>query len=387
MNTPEELLPHFLVNPDITFLNHGSFGACPKPVFETYQNWQRELEWQPVEFLGRRFAGLMAESRQVLADYLGTARDNLVYVPNATVGLNIVAHSLKLQPGDQVLTTNHEYGALDRTWILLSQKVGFKYINQPVPIPLTDTPSFIEAFWKAVTPDTKVIFISHITSPTAVIFPVKEICTRARQAGIMTVIDGAHAPGQISLNLDDLGADFYSGNLHKWLCAPKGSAFLYARPEVQELIEPLVISWGWQSENPGPSKFVDYLEWTGTRDVASYLTVPDAIRFQQTYQWDQVRERCHQFAQQCQQRLTALTGLAPLHIDSPLWYAQMAASPIPSQVDIVWLKAALYDQYKVEVPLIDWNGYKLVRYSLQGYNTEKDIDALVNALEKLLYSK
>src|SRR5574340_575478 len=233
----------FLLDPDIIFLNHGSFGACPRPVFESYQRWQLELERQPIEFLGRRANDLLADSRSVLAQYLGTLRDNLVYVANDTTGVNIVARGLELGPGDEVLASDHEYGALDRTWRFLSQKFGFRYLNQPVSMPLRSADEFIEDFWRGVTNRTRVIFPSHITSPTAVIFPVKEICARARQSGILTVIDGAHAPGQIDLALDDLGADFYTGNLHKWLCAPKGAGFLYARPEVQHLALPLVISW------------------------------------------------------------------------------------------------------------------------------------------------
>jgi isopenicillin-N epimerase len=270
----------FLLDPRITFLNHGSFGATPRRVFECYQHWQRELEFEPVEFLSRRAPELLQASRAFLAEYLCTQADNLVYVQNATTGLNIVARSLNLVAGDEVLSTDHEYGAIDRTWKFFAQKRGFKYINYPLPSPVSTIAEFVEAFWKGVTPQTRVIFISHITSPTAIIFPIKELCSRARNARILTIIDGAHVPGQISLSLDDLGADIYCGNLHKWLCAPKGSAFLFARPEIQPLIEPLVVSWGWQSENPGPSLFVDYHEWAGTRDISAFLAVPEAIRFQ-----------------------------------------------------------------------------------------------------------
>ena len=212
-------MPHlknqFLLDPDIIFLNHGSFGATPKPVFDTYQSWQRELERQPVEFLDRRFAERMATSRAVLANYLGTQRDNLVYVTNATVGVNVVAHSLNLATGDEVLSTNHEYGACDRTWRFLSQKRGFAYINQPISTLLTSVEDFIAQLWQGVTTRTRVIYLSHITSPTAIIFPVAEVCRRAREEGILTVVDGAHAPGQIHLDLEKIGADFYTGNLHK----------------------------------------------------------------------------------------------------------------------------------------------------------------------------
>lgn len=203
---------YFLLDPSVTFLNHGSFGATPKPVFEEYQRWQMEMEKQPVEFLGRRITGLLAESRAVLGKYLGTHVDNLVYTQNVTISMNIIARSLELGTGDEVLTSDHEYGAMDRMWRFLSREHGFAYINQPVT--LTSHADFIESFWQAVTPRTRVIFLSHITSPTAIIFPIQEIIRRAREKGIITIIDGAHVPGQLPLDLNSLGADFYCGNLH-----------------------------------------------------------------------------------------------------------------------------------------------------------------------------
>lgn len=208
------LKDNFLLVPNIHFLNHGSFGATPKPVFREYRRWQRELECQPVEFLGRRHDRLMAESRAVLGKYLGTRAENLVYTQNATIALNIVAHSLALGSGDEVLSTNHEYGALDRTWRFLSKERGFVYINQNISVPIVSRDEFIREFWSGVTPHTRVIFLSHITSPTAIQLPIEEIIRRAREAGIITIIDGAHAPGQVSISLDELGADFYGGNLH-----------------------------------------------------------------------------------------------------------------------------------------------------------------------------
>lgn len=383
-NSPEQLKKEFLLNPDITFLNHGSFGATPRPVFEEYRRWQRELEYQPVEFLGRRVNDLLADSRAVLADYLKTARDNLVYVTNATTGLNIVARSLNLGKDDDVLTSDHEYGALDRTWQFLSLKCGFKYVNTVLKTPFTTEDDFVEDLWKGVNAHTKVIFISQITSPTAIVFPVKKICQRARQQNILTVVDGAHAPGQVPVELDDMGADFYSGNLHKWVCAPKGAAFLYARPEVQHMVEPLVVSWGWHSAAPSASTFIDEQEWTGTRDVSCWLTVPAAIQYQDTHHWDQVRARCHQLTSETQKRITRLTGIQPLHPDELTWFSQMGASPLPDAVDVPSLKIRLYDEFKVEIPLIEWNGRKLIRFSFQGYNSEADVDRLLFALEKTL---
>src|SRR6185503_4345980 len=318
------LKKHFLLDPDVIFLNHGSFGATPKPVFREYQLWQRELEKQPVEFLGRCFTRLMAEARAALGNYLGTHANNLVYTQNVTISLNIVARSLELGAGDEVLSTDHEYGAIDRTWRFLSKERGFRYVNQAISTPIESEDSFVEDFWRGVNSGTRAIFISHITSPTAIIFPLEEIIRRAREAGIITVIDGAHVPGQLPLHLDSLGADFYGGNLHKWLCAPKGAGFLYARPEVQHLLKPLVVSWGYESETPSGSNFIDYHDWWGTRDHSAFLAVPAAIQFQKKNDWDTVRESCHGLLRETQARICKLTGLAPLHSPADAWFAQMA---------------------------------------------------------------
>jgi isopenicillin-N epimerase len=373
---------YFLLDPAVTFLNHGSYGATPKPVFKEYQRWQRELENQPVEFLGRRHGGLMCESREVLAAYLGTRPENIVYTQNVTIALNIVARSLELSVGDEVLSTDHEYGALDRTWRFLSKERGFTYVNRHVSLDSHD--AFVESFWRGVTPRTRVIFLSHITSPTAAIFPVEKIIQRAKEKGIITIVDGAHVAGQLPLHLDSLGADFYGGNLHKWLCTPKGVGFLYARPEMQHLLKPLVVSWGYESLTPSGSTFIDHNEWWGTRDIAAFLTVPMAIQFQQDHAWAEVRSACHRLAVETWKRIHDLTGQAPLHPDPETWFAQMTASTLPVDTDIVTLKQRLYDEYHVEIPLIDWHGNKLIRLSVQGYNLKRDMDKLLAALSGLL---
>jgi len=381
----------FLLRPDVVFLNHGSFGACPRPVFEVYQRWQLELERQPVEFLGRRFGGLLAEARESLGAIVGAQADDLVYVPNATTGLNAVARSLPLEPGDEVLGTNHEYGALDRTWRFICRRRGARYINQPVPLPVRSAEEVVEAIWTGVTPRTRVLFLSHISSPTALIFPVQALVRRAREAGLISVVDGAHAPGQLPLDLAALGVDFYSGNCHKWLCSAKGSGFLYARREMQHVLEPLVVSWGWEPERTTllsldgaeASPFVLQQEWQGTRDIAAYLSVPAAIQFQAEHEWPRVRQKCHELVRYARQAIGALTGLEPICPDSPEWFAQMAAIPLPP-CDAEELKRRLYDEYRVEVPIIEWGGRQLARLSVQGYNTRGDVDGLVRALENLL---
>jgi isopenicillin-N epimerase len=374
----------FLLDPNVIFLNHGSFGATPEPVFREYQRWQLELERQPVAFLSRRITELMAHARAVLGEYVGTHADNLVYTQNVTVALNIIARSLELGVNDDVLATDHEYGAMDRMWRFLSKERGFRYINQQIRTPLTTEEDFIDSLWQGVSSRTRVIFISHITSSTAILFPIEEIVRRARESGIITIIDGAHAPGQIHLQLDWLDADFYCGNLHKWLCAPKGAGFLFARPDRQHLLKPLVISWGYESETPGSSEFVDHHEWWGTRDMAAFLSVPAAIEFQKANHWDEVREACHELARDALRQICQLTGLTPLHSGADHWFRQMIVAPLPMNTDIHVIKERLHDVYRIEVPLIDWNGNKLIRVSVQGYNTGHDIDQLCRALSLLI---
>jgi isopenicillin-N epimerase len=381
MNSLREL---FLLDPEITFLNHGSFGACPIPVFETYQAWQRQLEKQPVEFLGRRIQELLAEARARLGEFLGAAADDLVYFTNPTSAINMVARNLRLQPGDEILTSDHEYGAMDRTWNFICRHHGASYVHQPVCLPLESSQQFIENFWRGVNAHTRVIFLSHITSPTALIFPVTEICRRARQAGILTVIDGAHAPGQIDLNLAELDPDLYTGACHKWLMAPKGSAFLFANQRVQHLLDPLVVSWGYESERPGRSRYIDYHEWQGTRDPAAFLSVPAAIKFQADHDWAEVRKRCHDLSADTRRQIERLTGLGSVCPDSPEWFAQMFTARLPQGIDPDAVKERLYERYRIEVPIIVWNNQNLIRVSFQGYNSAEDGQSLVNALGELL---
>jgi isopenicillin-N epimerase len=375
---------HFLIDDDVIFLNHGSFGACPRPVFEAYQNWQLRLEQQPVDFLGRQADQLMADARHQLAAYLNTDADNVVYFPNPTTTINMVARSLDLKAGDEILTTDHEYGAMDRTWRFLCGKSGVEYIKHPIPIPVSNHKDFVEEFWEGVTPNTRVIFISHITSPTALIFPVAEICRRAREAGILSIVDGAHVPGHIAVDLSAIDVDIYTGACHKWLCAPKGSAFLYARPELQTILEPLVVSWGYESDKPGPSQFIDHHEWQGTRDLAAFLSVPDAIHFQDKNHWDEVRLRCHQLAVTAHREISKLTKMEPVSPNGSEWFGQMVALRLPDPTEPEDLHSRLYKEYQIEVPVYMWNEMPMIRLSFQAYNQPEDLHILLNALKKLL---
>ena len=342
-STPVRLKDQFLLDPDVVFLNHGSFGACPRPVLETYQQWQRELEREPVEFLARRHGGLIAEARGALGHYLGARGEDLVFVPNATSGMNVVARSLRLGPEDEVLTTDREYGAVDFTW----DATGARIVRAP-----------FESLWDHVTAATRVLSVSHVTSPTGAILPVAELCTRARGLGLLAVVDGAHAPGHVQVDLAAIGADAYAGNRHKWLCAPKGAGFLWARPELQERFDPLVVSWGWWEAEFGARH-----AWQGTRDPAAFLSVPAAIEFQ--------RSRCHALVE----RFVDGSGLPAEATE----FGQMVAVELPSCEPNV-VQRRLFDEHRVEVPCFEHGGRSLLRISVQGYNDEEDIERLVEAM-------
>ncbi len=374
----------FLLDPNIVFLNHGSFGACPRPVFEIYQDWQLRLERQPVKFLGREAVENFRHARAALADYIHCAPDELVYFPNPTTAGNMAARSLQLSPGDEVLASDHEYGALDRTWRFVCGKTGARYVRHPIPLPFSTPEDFVELFWQGVNERTRVIFLSHLTSATALQFPIAQICARARASGILTIIDGAHAPGQVRLDVAAVGADIYLGACHKWLCAPKGAAFLYARPEVQPLLEPLVVSWGYEEATyVTGATFINHHEWQGTRDLAGFLSVPAAIDFQREHDWDGVRARCRALAVETRDRINALTGLPPVCPDSPDWFTQFFIARLP-ELPEAELKARLWDEYKIEVPIVRWNSQLFIRVSIQAYNDRSDADTLLSALGELL---
>lgn len=379
----ENLRAKFLLRKDINYLNHGSFGACPIEVFQKYQDFQLLLESQPVEFFAKRLAVLKAEVRQKLGFYLNAPADCLVTIPNATFGVNLVARALKFSPGDEILSNNHEYGACNRVWRSVCQETGAIYRIEEIPTPINSSEQIVEAIWSKVSDKTKLLFLSHITSPTALIMPVKELIKRARERGILTLIDGAHAPGQLDLNLNALGADFYTGNCHKWMCAPKGSAFLYARQEKKSLIKPLVISWGNDRVYATQDPFIDELEILGTDDPSAYLSIPDAIEFQARNNWSIVRAECHKLIQWIKAELENKIGAKPLYADDPSLFSQMVAVELPRR-DPQAIKARLIDEFKIEVPVWEWNNKTLLRVSVQGYNTKADLENLVQVLRQIL---
>lgn len=375
----------FSLDPDVVFLNHGSFGATPREVLEVYQDWQRRLESQPVRFLAREIQDHFRSARQALGSYLGADPQDLVFVPNATFGVNAAARSFAFQPGDEVLITNQEYGACENVFHFLSQKTGLRVVVQDLPLPLPTQDEIADLLWSRVGERTRLIFLSQITSPTAVRLPVERICQRARQAGIPVLVDGAHAPGQIKLDLGKLGADFYTGNCHKWMMAPKGSAFLYVRPELREFIQPLVVSWGWGENSPfqSDSRLQAVLEWLGTTDPAAYFSVPAAIGFQEKHGWDGVRSSCTTLLAQALEGIQSLTGLPSIY-GAEGGFVQVGAALLPEGSKPAGLQAWLYERYRIEIPVIHWRDQWLIRVSVQGYNSQEDIDLLLQALGEYL---
>lgn len=376
------LRDEFLLDPDITFLNHGSFGACPRSVFQTCQAWQLRLERQPVQFLGREINDLIRAAITLVAQFLNVPATDVVFVPNATAGVNIVARSLcragVFQPGDEVLTSDHEYGACMYAWEAELGKIGATLVRRPVSLPLTHVDNFVEQFLSGITPRTRAIYLSHVTSPTALTFPADLICAAVKARGIVTIVDGAHAPKLVDFTLDQW-CDFYTGNLHKWACAPKGAAFLHVLPKWQSIVEPLYTSWG---SYPGAS-FPDRMHMQGTRDPAAWLTVPDALAFMHRSESLAARSQAMVLANRARERLHALTKQPPIAPDGAGWFTQMFAVRLP-ECDELALKTRLYDEYRVEVPVYRWNGDPYLRVSVAIYNTEEDIERLLFALEKLL---
>jgi isopenicillin-N epimerase len=360
----------FLLDPDVVFLNHGSFGACPRPVFETYQDWQLTLERDPVDFIVRRLPGLLAEARAALAAYVGASPDDLTFVQNAGTGVNIAAGSIDLQPGDEVLATGLEYGACDFAWESICRAAGARYVRAEMPFPVGDVADLLFA---QKTERTRVVYASHITSETGIRLPIEEIVARGRAEGLITVVDGAHAPAHVPLDLTELGADFYAGNCHKWLCGPKGSGFLHVRPEHQARVDGAIVSWGHRE----PATFISRTEEQGTRDESAYLSVPAAIAFQAERDWDAVRIRCVELCRAARRDLCAVLGTEPIAPEEMV--LQMASVRIPDDVDGAKLGRTLWEEHRIEIPLMRPQ-LDLLRISVAAYTTREDVDRLLDAL-------
>ena len=374
----------FLINPNIHFLNFGSFGACAKPIFDNYQQWQRLLEFESVQFINVEGANYLANSRAALAAYIDVPdKDDLVFITNPTLGVNMIAKNLNLAAGDEVLTTNIEYGACDRTWDLYCEKSNAIYKRQPICLPITTKEQVIENFFAGLTDRTKVVFISHITSSTGLILPVKEIVAIAKEKGLITIVDGAHVPGQLPLSIKELDADFYTGAAHKWMMAAKGCSFLYAHKRVQHLLkEPLIVSWGYKSIKPSGSTFIDYNQMIGTRDFSAFLTIPACINFMQENNWPAVSLQCHEMVLNNAERFFTLLDSSPISPLTNEWIGQMLSIPIKTDRPEE-LQRLLFTKYKIEIPIFRQGSTIYLRYSINGFNDQNDLDALYEALKEI----
>lgn len=379
----QNLKSQFLLNPEITFLNFGSFGACPKPIFEDYIQWQYLLEREPVQFIAVEGAKYLAESRKALAAFIHCDADDIVLVTNPSYAVNMVAKSFPLAEGDEILATNIEYGACDKTWNYYCKKAGAKYRKHPVKLPLSSKEEMVEDFFKEVNERTKLIFISHLTSSTALILPVEEICAKAKQLGILTFVDGAHAPGQLPLNLTNLDADFYTGACHKWMMTPKGCSFLYVRKSLQSTIDPLIVSWGYESAVPSHSKFLDYHQMNGTRDFSAMLTLPKAIAFMQEHNWSEVARNCRAIVQENAPRFCELLQAEPLSTVSDAFVGQLYSTRLRT-TEPEKVQRMLFEKYQIEIPITRVENDFFIRYSINAFNTQDDLNTLHAALKEMI---
>ncbi len=379
----DKLRNQFLLRKDITFLNFGSFGACPKPIFTQYQQYQLELEQEPVQFIIKTGLEYIKSSRVALSNYLQCNANDIVLVTNPSYAVNLIAKSLPLKAGDEILTTNLEYGACDRTLNYYCEKMGAKYIQQPITLPISSKEVFIDEFFKGLSAKTKMIFISHITSSTGLRFPVEEICAIAKSKGLITFIDGAHAPGQVPLNLSTLQADIYTGACHKWMMAPKGCTFLYVTPILQNQFDPLVISWGFNSTSPSNSRFLDYHQTQGTRDFSAFCTIPSVIQFMEEYNWPSVAKACRELVHTNVLHFCSLLNTAPLAPITDDFILQLCSIPIKAPKPEE-LKDILFEKYNIEIPIMLHANKVYMRYSIQAFNSQKDLDILTDALKDII---
>jgi len=370
----------FLLDKETIHLNHGSFGACPNPIFDALISWQKKLEFNPAKFLAFDIFVHLEKSRESLSEYINCDKNDIVFFPNPSTALNTVIKSLDLKKDDEILTTNHEYGALDKTWNFICKNTGAKYIKQNIKLPLKSKNEFINTFIKGINKNTKVIFMSHITSPTGLIFPAEELCQIARENNIFCIIDGAHVPAHIDLDIKKLNPDIYTGACHKWMCAPKGTSFLYAKKNIQDDINPLVVSWGYDAEVPGVSKYLDYHQWQGTNDPSPYLTVPDVIAFLKKYNWKDVSLNCRKINIEARKLVNKTLNKTPISDDE--FIGQMSAIEIKC-TDSIQLIKKLYEDFKIVVPIVKWENKMLLRFSIQAYNSMEDIEKLIFAMKKL----
>lgn len=375
----QDLALQFLIRKDITYLNFGSFGACVKPVFERYQQYQLELEQEAVQFITVTGPKYLEQSRKALGTYINCHQDDVVFVTNPSYAVNIIAKSLQLQAGDEILTTNFEYGACDRTWKYYCERSGAVYKQQPILLPLTSKEDFVEQFFKGLTAKTKLVFLSHLTSSTGLRLPVEEICAKAKEKGLMTFVDGAHGPGQVEVDLQKLQADIYTGACHKWMMTPKGSSFLYVKKELQPLFDPLIVSWGYHALFPSHSQFIDYHQMQGTRDFSAFLTIPDAIAFMEKHDWVKVAAHFRKLTQDNAIAFCDLFQTKPLAPVTDDFIAQLLSAKVKTS-EPEKLQKHLFNEYNIEIPVSRHGADNYIRYSLNAFNSQADLDKLFSAI-------
>jgi isopenicillin-N epimerase len=369
------------LDPSVTFLNHGSFGATPLPVLEAQRAWQDEMEREPVEFLWRRLPERLEEARRTASAFLGADPDGFAFVPNATAGVATVLASLRLEPGDRILLSDHAYPAVRNAAAKACRDAGTEPAVVHIPLPLPDPGDIVPTFAAAIDPRTRLVIVDQVTSPTAAILPAADIVRAARDRGALVLVDGAHAPGMLPVNVGSLGADFWTGNFHKWVCAPKGAGALVVAAEHRERVHPIVTSHGYDQG------FRQEFDWTGTKDDTPYLTVPAALAFMDELGWDRVRRHNHELVSLGQRVVSEALGTEPPV--PPEAFGSMAVVALPEGAaatleDAAAMGTKLFETERIEVPFVSWNGRGYVRLSAQVYNRPADYERLAEALPRVL---
>jgi isopenicillin-N epimerase len=382
------------LDPAVAFLNHGSYGACPAEILRLQSALRAEMEAEPVRFLGRELEGRLDAARAALGAFVGADADDLAFVANATGGVNAVLRSLRLEAGDELLTTDHAYAACRNTLDYVAERTGARVVVATVPFPVADPEAVVDVVLAGVTPRTRLALVDHVTSPTGLVLPLARIVAALNARGVDTLVDGAHAPGMIPLDLGRLGAAYYSANCHKWLCTPKGSAFLWVRRDRQAAIHPLTISHGAKGERAGRTRFRLEFDWTGTQDPTAWLTVPRAIEYLGGLVeggWPALMARNRGLALDARRRLCAAVGTPPACPDEMIGSLASVLLPDNPSTPTGWrvpepLQARLFEGHGIEVPVMRWPGppRRLVRVSCQLYNRVEQYAALADALRKEL---
>ena len=391
-----ELKKFWPLDPKVAFLNHGSFGSCPLPVLDFQRALRDRLERQPVQFLVRDMESLLDQARGALAQFTGARPENLVFVPNATSGVNTVLRSLTFAPGDELLVTDQEYNACRNALIYVAEQFGAKVVVANVPFPFKTAADLIEPILRCVTPRTKLALVDHVTCETGMVMPIPALLKELTARGVDTLVDGAHGPGMVPLNLDGLGAAYYTGNCHKWLCGPKTAGFIHVRRDRQQLIHPLSISHGWNTRRTDRSRFLIEFGWTGTWDPSACLSVPEALRFMEKLVpggWPEIMARNHSLAVEGRNILCQALKIAAPCPDECI--GSMASVPLPDAREnelasqplfIDPLQDQLLARHGIEVPVIPWPGFpkRLIRISAQLYNSREQWQLLAGALREIL---